>query len=634
MRISALALLLLAQVVFAQPEGQIIPLPLPGHGDDRASIEQALIRARKMSEQLQAQRGPAIDASVPSPLMDWPVRAAIAVDAVTIQALSNYVDQNTGGGITDYNCGDRTYDTHRGTDIGIFPFPWQQMKNDEGIVIAAAAGTIVDKVNDQPERSCSIDEPAGDSNTIVIEQSDGSLALYAHMRKGSLTAKPVGATVEAGEYLGVVGSSGMSTGPHLHFEVGFWEQEGNNQVWRHRDPYAGTCNDLNAESWWDFQLPYTLSILADVATHDAVPEYPPCPGDESPHYQDRFSAGDTIFFTAAMRDQLKGQILDFTIRMPDGQEFLNWQTSENSVDHYPASLSIQGLNLPNNAQAGEWSFEVRYEGQTMAHSFWIDANPPNPTSPPVSNNRYNGLWFDAGLDGEGYNIVTAQAGTIIFYYGSDANGNRLWLISDLITEGFSVGVEASIRMYESTGGTYDKPIQSGRGLSFWGLLKLTFSGCGNAVGVLNGVDGNKVSTLIKLAAIPGTGCAGSKTSESELSGIWFDTALEGEGFNLIVTPNGVVLFYYGFDKDGNRVWLIAGPLEEQLTIGGEVTATWLKAPGGTYDAPLPSGQLVEWGTVKIKVNSCLSIDYTMETPDGNKLSGSVHLANVTGLGCS
>ena len=49
--------------------------------------------------------------------------------------------------------------------------------------------------------------------------ADGSVAWYGHMKAGSLTNKAVGQTVSSGEYLGIVGSSGNSTGPHLHFGI-------------------------------------------------------------------------------------------------------------------------------------------------------------------------------------------------------------------------------------------------------------------------------------------------------------------------------------------------------------------------------------------------------------------------------
>ena len=41
---------------------------------------------------------------------------------------------------------------------------------------------------------------------------------YAHM---SATAAEVGSYVEAGDVIGYVGSTGNSTGPHLHLEVRF-----------------------------------------------------------------------------------------------------------------------------------------------------------------------------------------------------------------------------------------------------------------------------------------------------------------------------------------------------------------------------------------------------------------------------
>ncbi len=53
-------------------------------------------------------------------------------------------------------------------------------------------------------------------NTIVIEHADGTRTMYAHLSSSNVT---VGQTVAAGEKIGEVGTTGNSTGPHLHFEV-------------------------------------------------------------------------------------------------------------------------------------------------------------------------------------------------------------------------------------------------------------------------------------------------------------------------------------------------------------------------------------------------------------------------------
>ncbi|MEW6308095.1 MAG: M23 family metallopeptidase [Bacillota bacterium] len=52
--------------------------------------------------------------------------------------------------------------------------------------------------------------------TIVVDHGSGFETLYAHL---SAYAAKVGATVSQGEIIGRVGSTGNSTGPHLHFEV-------------------------------------------------------------------------------------------------------------------------------------------------------------------------------------------------------------------------------------------------------------------------------------------------------------------------------------------------------------------------------------------------------------------------------
>ena len=75
-------------------------------------------------------------------------------------------------------------------------------------VIAAKSGRV-----EVVQRSNS-----GYGNMVLINHGDGYKTRYAHMVKGSITVS-VGDYVEAGQTIGKVGSTGNSTGPHLHFEV-------------------------------------------------------------------------------------------------------------------------------------------------------------------------------------------------------------------------------------------------------------------------------------------------------------------------------------------------------------------------------------------------------------------------------
>jgi murein DD-endopeptidase MepM/ murein hydrolase activator NlpD len=53
-------------------------------------------------------------------------------------------------------------------------------------------------------------------NTLVLEHLPGLYSIYMHLRSIE-TAE--GQTIEAGARLGTAGSTGLSTGPHLHFEL-------------------------------------------------------------------------------------------------------------------------------------------------------------------------------------------------------------------------------------------------------------------------------------------------------------------------------------------------------------------------------------------------------------------------------
>ena len=92
------------------------------------------------------------------------------------------------------------YGTHGGTDIGA---------SYGSAIYAAGSGTVVTAYNNSAYNG-------GYGNYAMINHGNGIQTLYAHMSVCSVT---VGQTVSAGQTIGYVGSTGRSTGPHLHFEV-------------------------------------------------------------------------------------------------------------------------------------------------------------------------------------------------------------------------------------------------------------------------------------------------------------------------------------------------------------------------------------------------------------------------------
>ncbi len=59
---------------------------------------------------------------------------------------------------------------------------------------------------------------AADGNSIILDLGQHRYALYAHLQPGSLRVRK-GDHVKTGQVLALVGNSGNSVAPHLHFQV-------------------------------------------------------------------------------------------------------------------------------------------------------------------------------------------------------------------------------------------------------------------------------------------------------------------------------------------------------------------------------------------------------------------------------
>jgi uncharacterized protein YjdB len=112
-------------------------------------------------------------------------------------------------------------------------------------IVSAEAGTVV-----------AVGYDSGWGNNVTIKHDNGFYSFYAHMQNNSVTVS-VGSNVVKGQKIGVMGSTGNSTGNHLHFEI--WDSNKNTcETWLYfRENYKSQLrydSDVvqggsNPESW-------------------------------------------------------------------------------------------------------------------------------------------------------------------------------------------------------------------------------------------------------------------------------------------------------------------------------------------------------------------------------------------------
>ena len=107
---------------------------------------------------------------------------------------SRYITSTVGGRASPGGVGSTN---HKGTDIGRVGYT--------SPIYASKSGTVIVS---QYTKSY--------GNYVVITHGDGNTTLYAHMSSRKVS---VGQRVKQGDVIGITGSTGNSTGPHLHFEI-------------------------------------------------------------------------------------------------------------------------------------------------------------------------------------------------------------------------------------------------------------------------------------------------------------------------------------------------------------------------------------------------------------------------------
>jgi murein DD-endopeptidase MepM/ murein hydrolase activator NlpD len=232
----------------------------PHQGDCISDADRAL--AQQLITDYERQFGPRSVASVagtPPKLTFFPLAGRLWADLFIV----NYVDLDATGGFQDWDCTDWSYDGHNGSDTDIRSFGEQII----GVpVYAAEDGTVIATHDGEDDMNTVwAGQPA---NFVIVDHGLGREGWYFHLKKNSV-AVSMGQPVSAGHQVGLCASSGVSTGPHLHFEL-----RDNGVPY---EPFAGPCHA--GDSGWESQ-PYLdrSAYLHDFGvTHEDISAAGPWP---------------------------------------------------------------------------------------------------------------------------------------------------------------------------------------------------------------------------------------------------------------------------------------------------------------------------------------------------------------------
>ena len=306
--------------------------------------------------------------------------------------------------------------------------------------------------------------------------------------------------------LGKVGSSGISTGPHLHLEIRASEVAGAAVI----EPHAGACN--NVASGWVDQRPYRDPAINQISTHATTPTLLGCPqvgtiqqNTDQPRYKDHFQPGEPITLLAAYRDQARGQVTQFRVLRPDQSVFTSWNfdsAEQGAPAVYSASYWYWNNQLPANAPHGLWTFEATYEGETKRHFFRV-----GDTTTAVGDMRgLIGAWYEPATSGQGMELHWINDNiALLFFYGHKDNGENFFLLGQR-NGAFDFGQEVVFEMRLATGGRFNGLDPAAITRPVWGSVAITFVDCETAVAELDGLDGQQVLTLTRLGRTTGLGC--------------------------------------------------------------------------------------------------------------------------------
>ncbi len=280
--------------------------------------------------------------------------------------ISNYVDLSGGASTfdttlpgVDYECTGYSYQGHGGHDSGIEGFREQAI----GVpVFAALDGTVLQVRDGEPdEQTTNASRP---SNLVFLSHQDGYFTGYFHLKRGSV-AVALGQVVKAGTQLGLTGSSGNSSGPHLHFQselrrIAF-------------EPNAGACRP--GASFWTSQPALRRDVYAQGFTFGtaAFSGTAFLPYDNVTRRGAYVAGTSTIYFRVLLHNRPAFATYRIVVTRPDGS------TASDTSGAYDTGFARTTQSAFSRAvtltDTGTWTLRMYINGQVVVTApFSVDAS--------------------------------------------------------------------------------------------------------------------------------------------------------------------------------------------------------------------------------------------------------------------
>ena len=346
----------------------------------------------------------------------------------------------------DFLCRDYTFDGHTGHDPYIRSFREQ----DIGVpVFAPLDGTVLSVHDGEPDRNTD-DNPNAVSNSIVISHVAGYRTEFMHLKRGSITVAQ-GDTVRAGQQIALIGSSGQSAAPHLH-----WEVRVNNEPY---EPFAGPCRPGGALFERQPEVSQAAQAIGVAFSHSPFSNFDAAPFDNAPRQSVYVQHSQTVYFRAEVANVRAGDTYTLSLTKPSGAP---GGTVTDVLTAYTAYLASANWAINTNLdEVGTWILTLRVNGSrvaevpfTVVSSAAQIANRP-PATPRVVFDAVGlragdvpvcraetGLLADPDTDVVTYNYTWSVDGQTVRTVSSAASSDAL--ASNYVTQGRSISCQVTL----------------------------------------------------------------------------------------------------------------------------------------------------------------------------------------------